>query len=212
MNNILYTIISAIAFLIPGFITTYIIRRVIPKVDKDYKTSVLENFIYSFLNIFLWAIPIYKIYINIGWWNKKILLLWLVCLLIIFVSPIIIASVIIIFYQKEVFRELCQYFNISSIDTEPSAWDFKFKKIENEWVIITLKDKTTIGGYIGVNSFISSNCKERDLYIDEQYEISKNGEWKKVNRTDGIWIKNDEIKYIEFLKDERKNKNGKNNQ
>lgn len=210
MNNILYTIISAIAFLIPGFITTYIIRRVIPKVDKDYKTSVLENFIYSFLNIFLWAIPIYKIYINIGWWNKKILLLWLVCLLIIFVSPIIIASVIIIFYQKEVFRKLCQYFNISSIDTEPSAWDFKFKKIENEWVIITLKDKTTIGGYIGVNSFISSNCKERDLYIDEQYEISKNGEWKKVNRTDGIWIKNDEIKYIEFLKDERKNKNGKN--
>lgn len=210
MNNILYTIISAIAFLIPGFITTYIIRRVIPKVDKDYKTSVLENFIYSFLNIFLWAIPIYKIYINIGWWNKKILLLWLVCLLIIFVSPIIIASVIIIFYQKEVFRQLCQYFNISSIDTEPSAWDFKFKKIENEWVIITLKDKTTIGGYIGVNSFISSNCKERDLYIDEQYEISKNGEWKKVNRTDGIWIKNDEIKYVEFLKDERKNKNGKN--
>lgn len=210
MNNILYTIISAIAFLIPGFITTYIIRRVIPKVDKDYKTSVLENFIYSFLNIFLWAIPIYKIYINIGWWNKKILLLWLVCLLIIFVSPIIIASVIIIFYQKEVFRKLCQYFNIFSIDTEPSAWDFKFKKIENEWVIITLKDKTTIGGYIGVNSFISSNCKERDLYIDEQYEISKNGEWKKVNRTGGIWIKNDEIKYIEFLKNERKNKNEKN--
>lgn len=210
MNNILYTIISAIAFLIPGFITTYIIRRVIPKVDKDYKTSVLENFIYSFLNIFLWAIPIYKIYLNIEWWNKKILLLWLVCLLIIFVSPIIIASVIIIFYKKEVFRKLCQYFNISSIDTEPSAWDFKFKKIENEWVIITLKDKTTIGGYMGVNSFISSNCKERDLYIDEQYEISKNGEWKKVNRTDGIWIKNDEIKYIEFLKNERKNKDEKN--
>lgn len=210
MNNILYTIISAIAFLIPGFIITNIIRRVIPKVDKDYKTSVLENFIYSFLNIFLWAIPIYKIYINIEWWNKKILLLWLVCLLIIFLSPIIIAAVIIIFYQKEVFRKLCQYFNISSIDTEPSAWDFKFKRIDGEWIIITLKDKTTIGGYIGVNSFISSNCKERDLYIDEQYEISKNGEWKKVNRTDGIWIKNDEIKYIEFLKNERKNKDEKN--
>lgn len=210
MNNILYTIISAIAFLIPGFIITNIIRRVIPKVDKDYKTNVLENFIFSFLNIFLWAIPIYKIYINIEWWNKKILLLWLVCLLIIFLSPIIIAAVIIIFYQKEMFRRLCQYFNVSSIDTEPSAWDFKFKQIENEWVIITLKDETTIGGYIGVNSFISSNCKERDLYIDEQYKISKNGEWKKVNRTDGIWIKNDEIKYIEFLKDERKNKDEKN--
>lgn len=210
MNNILYTIISAIAFLIPGFIITNIIRRVIPKVDKDYKTNVLENFIFSFLNIFLWAIPIYKIYINIEWWNKKILLLWLVCLLIIFLSPIIIAAVIIIFYQKEMFRRLCQYFNVSSIDTEPSAWDFKFKQIENEWVIITLKDETTIEGYIGVNSFISSNCKERDLYIDEQYKISKNGEWKKVNRTDGIWIKNDEIKYIEFLKDERKNKDEKN--
>lgn len=58
MKDILYTIIAAIAFLIPGFIVTSITKRVIPIVDKEYKTKILENFIYSFLNIFLWSIPI----------------------------------------------------------------------------------------------------------------------------------------------------------
>lgn len=53
MKDILYTIIAAIAFLIPGFIVTSITKRVIPIVDKEYKTKILENFIYSFLNIFL---------------------------------------------------------------------------------------------------------------------------------------------------------------
>ena len=53
MEEILYTIIMAIAFLIPGFIITSINKRVIPIVDKEYKTKLFENFIYSFLNIFL---------------------------------------------------------------------------------------------------------------------------------------------------------------
>lgn len=198
MENILYTIIAAIAFLIPGFIVTSITKRVIPIIDKEYKTRILENFIYSFLNIFLWTIPIYKIYLNKEWWYKNYSLLWIVGLLIIFLSPIVMALIIILFNQYEISRKICEYFNIPSIDTEPSAWDFKFKQIKGEWVLITLSDKRTIAGFIGRNSFISSNSKERDLYIDEVYEIDEKGEWKKRKRTDGIWLKNEEIKSIEF--------------
>ena len=199
MNDILYTIIAAIAFLIPGFVVTSITKRVIPIVDKEYKTIILENFIYSFLNIFLWSIPIYKIYLNIEWWHENYALLWIVGLLIIFLSPIVIAMIIILFNKYEIYRKICEYFNISSIDTEPSAWDFKFKQIECEWVSITLSDKRTIAGFIGRNSFISSNSKERDLYIDEVYEIDEKGVWTKRERTDGIWLKNEEIKSIEFF-------------
>lgn len=199
MEEIIYTIIAAIAFLIPGFIVTNITKRVIPLVDKEYKTKIFENFIYSFLNIFLWSIPIYRIYLSIEYWKENYVLLWIASFLIIFLSPIAIALIIILINKYEIIRKVCEYFNISPVDTEPSAWDFKFKQIKGEWVLITLSDKRMVAGFIGINSFISSNSKERDLYIDEVYEIDENGLWKKRKRTDGIWLKNEEIKSIEFF-------------
>lgn len=55
-------------------------------------------------------------------------------------------------------------------------------------------------GFLGANSFISSNEKERDIYISEVYKINKDNKWEKVQNTDGILIKANEIDYIEFFK------------
>lgn len=213
MKEILYTIIAAITFLIPGFIILGLIQKIIPVIDKDYKTKILECFIYSFLNMFLWAIPIYNVYINIikEWNQRYVLLLWLFSFLIVFISPIVIALIIILCNQYNLLEKVCRYFGLSYNDSDPSAWDFKFKQIQGEWVIITLSDKRTVAGFIGENSFISSNSKERDLYIDEVYEICEKGKWKKRLETDGIWIKSEEIMSIEFFKYERKMKNERKN-
>lgn len=85
---------------------------------------------------------------------------------------------------------------------EPSAWDFKFSSINSEWVIITLKNNQRVAGFMRNKSCASSSVNERDIYISEVFAIDKEGEWHKVNRTDGIWIKLEEIIYIEFLKNE----------
>lgn len=208
MEEILYTIIMAIAFLIPGFIITSITKRIIPLVDREYKTRIFENFIYSFLNIFLWSIPIYRIYLNIEFWKDNYILLWIIIFIIVFLSPIAIALIVILFNQYEIIRKMCEYFNIRPVDTEPSAWDFKFKRIKSEWVLITLSNERTVAGFIGENSFISSNFRERDVYIDKVYEIDENGKWNKRKETDGIWIKNEEIRSIEFFYCEKgENKN-----
>lgn len=45
MTEILYTIIAAIAFLIPGFIISELVQRIIPVINKDYKIRILEYFI-----------------------------------------------------------------------------------------------------------------------------------------------------------------------
>lgn len=161
---------------------------------------------YSFLNIFLWSIPIYRMYINAGYWKENYIFLWLVGFMIIFISPVVIALVIIVINEYEILRKICGCFKITSVDLEPSAWDFKFKDIKKEWVIITLSDKRTVAGFIGENSFVSSNSKERDLYLDKVYKINKNGEWEERERTDGIWIKNEEIRSIEFFNDEEGDK------
>lgn len=205
MEEIIYTIIAAVAFIIPGSIVVSITKRVIPKNENEYKTKILEYFIYSFLNFFIWAIFIYNIYSNIEAWKNYPILLWLIIFMIIFVSPVVIALAGILCDKKDIFGWLCRYFNLSSVDTDPSAWDYKFKNISSEWVIVTLKDDKTISGFLGTPSYISQNEKERDIYISEVFEIDNNNKWTKKKNTDGILIKADEIKCIEFFKEGSKN-------
>jgi len=50
------------------------------------------------------------------------------------------------------------------------------------------------------NYCASSNENDRDLYIKEVYKIDDNGKWKRVENTDGILIKAEQVKYIEFFK------------
>lgn len=205
MEEIIYTIIAAVAFVIPGSIVTSITRRVIPKGENEYNTKILEYFIYSFFNFFIWSILIYNIYSNIDCWKEHYVLLWLVMFIIIFLSPTVIALVIIFIAQKDVIKKICTHFNLASVDIEPSAWDFKFKNISSEWVIVTLKDDNIIAGFLGSDSYISQNEKERDIYINEVFEIDKNNKWTKKKNTDGILIKAEEIKSIEFFKEGTKN-------
>lgn len=205
MEEIIYTIMAAVAFIIPGSIVISITRRVIPKKENEYNTKILEYFIYSFLNFFMWSILIYDIYSNINSWKEHYVLLWLTLLIIIFLSPVAIALIVIQIAQKDVIRKLCIYFNLTSVDTEPSAWDFKFKNISSEWVIVTLKNDKIISGFLGSLSYISQNEKERDIYISEVFEIDENNKWTRKKNTDGILIKAEEIKYIEFFKEGVKN-------
>ncbi len=205
MEEIIYTIMAAVAFIIPGSIVISITRRVIPKKENEYNTKILEYFIYSFLNFFMWSILIYNIYSNINSWKEHYVLLWLTLLMIIFLSPVAIALIVIQIAQKDVIRKICIYFDLTSVDTEPSAWDFKFKNISSEWAIVTLKNDKIISGFLGSLSYISQNEKERDIYISEVFEIDENNKWTRKKNTDGILIKAEEIKYIEFFKEGVKN-------
>ncbi len=205
MEEIIYTIMAAVAFIIPGSIVISITRRVIPKKENEYNTKILEYFIYSFLNFFMWSILIYNIYSNINSWKEHYVLLWLTLFMIIFLSPAAIALIVIQIAQKDIIRKVCIYFNLTSVDTDPSAWDFKFKNISSEWVIVTLKNDKIISGFLGSLSYISQNEKERDIYISEVFEIDENNKWTRKKNTDGILIKAEEIKYIEFFKEGVKN-------
>jgi hypothetical protein len=69
-------------------------------------------------------------------------------------------------------------------------------------VLVTLADGSSVCGLFGSESFASSAPKERDLYIQAVYRHNKNGEFQIVERTDGILIRGDAIKHVEFWKDE----------
>ena len=209
MNNILFNIYMAIVFIIPGFIIICITERIIPKEKTEYNLKILDFFIYSFINMLFWGIPLFNIILNFNWWINNYIYLWLLIILITIISPICISLIIICLKKYEILRRICKYFEINLIEPEPSAWDYKFSNMKSEWVIVTLTDNSVIAGFMGSLSCASSSRDERDLYINEIYTIDENNNWNIVKNTDGILIKEQNIKHIEFIKKEEDNINEK---
>jgi hypothetical protein len=63
-------------------------------------------------------------------------------------------------------------------------------------VLVVLKDGTKFGGRFGAQSFASSDGKERDVYIEQVYEIDKYDLWTPSDQ--GVLILASEIRTIEF--------------
>jgi hypothetical protein len=76
------------------------------------------------------------------------------------------------------------------------AWDWRFSGISECWVLVVLKNEAKWAGYLGGDSFISSDPAERDIYLQQVYEVQDDGKWKP--RTSGVWISHGEIQSIEF--------------
>lgn len=89
---------------------------------------------------------------------------------------------------------------VKALSGFPSAWDYHFSRVsEPLWTLVTLKDGSKVAGWFGSNSLASSG--ERDLYLEQVYRLSEDEPWQPVPGNSGIWIRGDEICYIEFWKD-----------
>ena len=65
-------------------------------------------------------------------------------------------------------------------------------------IIVTLKDGTYFGGYCDEHSFMSSDLRNRDIYIHRIYEIGKDNRWSLRPGT-GMLISPGEVSRIEFI-------------
>ncbi|WP_425335351.1 DUF6338 family protein [Rhodoblastus acidophilus] len=77
-----------------------------------------------------------------------------------------------------------------------AAWDWRFHNTPEHWVLVKLKNDTTWAGYLGKDSFISSDPLQRDLYIQQVFEIGDDNAWTQKNS--GVLINAGEISTIEF--------------
>ncbi len=76
------------------------------------------------------------------------------------------------------------------------AWDWRFSGIAECWVHIVLKNETKWAGLLGPNSFISSDPTERDIYLQQVYELDDDNVWNE--KSSSVWISHGEIQSIEF--------------
>lgn len=193
-------IFYAFAFLVPGFILHSTVAMLIPQKERDLNLSLLRFLVLSSMNYAIWSWLIYLIF-HLEFFNQHPFRSATAWGCIILISPIVIGLLIGHFSQKEFFRKILQRIGLNPIHTIPTGWDYKFSKTkEPSWVIITLKNGSKIAGLYGTQSFASSDTKERDIYIQQVFQLSVGQAWNAVQRSDGILISKDQISSIEFFK------------
>jgi Family of unknown function (DUF6338) len=64
--------------------------------------------------------------------------------------------------------------------------------------MVTLTSDERVAGFFGTASFASSDSTERDLYIEEEYTVTNEGQWEPRPTKVGILVPVKEIRYIEF--------------
>lgn len=185
-------LIIFLLFFIPGFISLKVYKLIVASEKIDFTNSIFEIVAFSSLNyaFFSWLILIISkphfLTNHFGWTVFFILIILLV-------APTLWPFIVIWLMR----RRLLKKFILSPYH---SPWDYFFTKRQSCWVIVYFKDGTKIGGVYGKNSYASAYPHDEKLYLEELWEITNNRDFsRRVERTSGVMILNEEIKYIEFF-------------
>lgn len=194
-------------FVLPGFIINSFIDSINPSTKLSKEPYFLKCLLFSLCNCGVWS-WLYIIVIK----NKKLTLPWnwLLLLVISIVGSLIIGFILSVFKQKQLSQRFLSKFNIRTINSIPTAWDYYFSKLDSAFLIITLMDDTKLYGWYSTESFSSSNPEERDIYVELGYRIAEDGSWEKDDQSQGFYVSKNQIKYIEMKGSNDGQENDKN--
>jgi len=190
-----------LAFIVPGFVGYSVLSALVPVRTVSSELSLLRFLTFSCFNYAVWVAPLYWV-VTQGWYARHPVLAAVGWGVVTLVSPVVIALGLGALRQRQAVARLHRLMGLDSIHPIPTAWDYIFSRGVSTWVLITLNDGTRIGGYFGTASFASSESGERDLYLEETYEVSDDGSWKRLTRDAGVWIRGTEVRLIEFRNEE----------
>lgn len=181
-------------FAVPGIIALYFrgqfLTGRLPPLGEGAIAYVILSLVYQAL-----CYPLSKTLFDSAWasgWR------WLGWFVFIFVVPAIIGLLLGLNIRKGWLKGLVNKCGFSTIHPVNCAWDWRFGQCEECWVIAVLKDGTKWHGYMGADSFMSSDSSERDLFIEKVYQCDSEGKpW--TPRSSSVWIAHGEIQSLEFL-------------
>lgn len=191
-----------LVWLVPGFIIMYVRSQFLSGRIPPQSEMLLPNLTISFIYIAL-VYPFADFILQRSQHTGIDVLIWLA---LIFGVPVVFGLLLgwtskwMLDKPGNWLRTVRHRIGIVTIHPIRTAWDWKFISMSKQWVIITLKDGTYFGGYCDHNSFMSSDPRERDIYIHFIYDIDieKDGKWCLRPGT-SILISAGEVSRIEFI-------------
>jgi hypothetical protein len=115
------------------------------------------------------------------------------------VGPALFGLILGAWAQKEWGAWITNKIGLSTIHVIPAAWDWRFSKMPRGgmFMMVTLTSGERVAGLFGAKSFASSDTAERDLYLEEEYDVDGDN-WEARPARVGILIPVKEVRYIEF--------------
>ncbi len=126
---------------------------------------------------------------DVGWSTLG----WFVLIL---VGPALLGLLLGLNIRQGWMRRLLAHVGVSTVHPVDCAWDWRFAGCQPSWVMVVLKDETKWAGLLGPGSFMSSRSEERDIFIEQVYDVSETLVW--TPKGSGVWIAHGEIQSIEF--------------
>ncbi len=187
------TLFLTAIFILPGFISTAIVRKANPLGKSQIARYLLECLAFSIVNIVIFAWAYYFIFLIHNKW-----LFLIIVVLVLLISSVFIGLLSAYIIQNGLVDKCMKKFKIKPINSTPSSWDYFFSKGKVCFIIVTMKNGAMIAGYYGEKSFASSSMDERDIYIEKGFYIDENGKWIEDDESEGFYVNSKDIEYIEF--------------
>ncbi len=187
------TLVMTLGFIVPGLIVLFVRAQFVTGWGSSQSTALLSYFTVS---VIYWALilPFVDLEQPVDVFGVRAALMWFA---LVIVGPAILGLILGIDTEKGLLRHLLQRCGLNPVHAMPTAWDWKFTGMVDQWVLVTLKDGDSFAGFCGDRSFMSSDPGERDIYIQWLYDVDDAGNWSRSSEK-GILITAGEIRSIEF--------------
>ena len=180
-------------FLVPGLIVLFVRSQFVTGASFPHSAALLPYLAISVIYYAL-AFPLIDIVVAI---DKPLYGKVLAWFSLVFAGPAVLGLILGINIQKNLFRRVLQKCGLNPIHVIPTAWDWKFGNMTEQWVLVTLRDGTRFAGFCGSESFMSSDPTERDIYIQQVYDVDDDDNWS-LSGEKALLITADEVQTIEF--------------
>ena len=184
------TLMLFLIFFVPGFISLKVYDLLVPGERRDFSRSFLDAVAYSSLNFGVLLPLIYVMSTEqLNPW------LWIVAAFVVLVGcPVIWPFAILRVRRIPAIRRRV-------VNPIARVWDCVFEARIPYWVIIHLKDQRRIGGVYSTRSFASSAPAEREIFLEEVWNLDASGAFvDSVGDSAGILVNGEEILALEFFR------------
>lgn len=184
-----------IAFIVPGLIISYVRNRFISGRLEKLSDAVLA---YLSLTVVYYGLTLpfidHILDLPAGW--PKNLCWWA----LIAVGPAIVGMLLGVAAQRGWVRWIAHKLGMRPVHSTPNSWDWRFGRcIGQQFIMVTMTDGATAAGVFGPESFASSDPAERDIYIEELWDVPEDGgPWTPRASRTGVLIPAKEIRFVNF--------------
>ena len=185
-------------FIIPGFVMTKIINACNPSTKMDFGEAFIQWLLLSLFNFCCCRGMTMWLYSHRELFNDWY---WVVFLLSVLFIATLVAILIAKIKQGQVIRKILSWFHVYIKHSIPTSWDNVFSKPDTQFITVTLTNGEQISGIFSTESFASESPNDKDIFIEQMYNINGN-KWELIEGNKGILIIGENIRTIEFYNEE----------